>query len=176
MIETPRLLLRPWEERDRAPYHRIKSDPRVMATLGPLQSRVESDATIDHLRAREVEWGYSFWPVERRSDDMLIGYCGLVHPPVGTPIADELEIGWGLGSQFWGQGYATEAAAAVLAWAWANTARERVVATTSLDNNASRALMARLGMTRLPDGDFDHPVLTEGDPLRPHVSYGIERS
>lgn len=175
MIETPRLLLRPWEERDRASFHAIKSDARVMATLGPLQTREQSDATLDRWTAFAARWGYGFWAMQRRADGVLLGYCGLVHPPAGTPVAGELEIGWGLGSPHWRQGYARETAAATLAWAWANTARDRVVAITTPGNHASRALMERLGMRRLVDGDFDHPALAEGDPLRPHVSYAIPR-
>ena len=175
MIETERLLIRAWQKRDRAPYHAIKSDPLVMATLGPVQTRAKSDSTLDRWIARAAEWGHSFWAVERRADAVLLGYCGLVYPPSGTPVAGEREIGWGLGSAFWGQGYAREAAAATLAWAWANTDSARVVAITTPGNRASRGLMERLGMTRLVDGDFDHPALAQGDPLRPHLSYAIER-
>lgn len=176
IVATDRLLLRAWEPRDLAPYHAIKSDPRVMATLGPLQSRAESDATLDRWQARRAEWGYGFWAMERRADGVLLGYCGLVHPPPGTPVADDIEIGWGLGSQHWHQGYAREAAAATLDWAWANTDRPRVVAITTPGNTASWGLMERLGMHRLADGDFDHPLLAPGDPLRPHLSYAIDRS
>lgn len=175
MIVTERLLLRSWEERDREPYHAIKSDPLVMATLGPLQSREESDATIDLLRLRQAEWGHSFWAVERRADSVLLGYCGLSHAPAGTPVAGELEIGWGLGSAHWRQGYAREAATATLPWAWAKTDRDRVVAITTPGNRASWGLMERLGMTRIPGATFDHPALAAGDPLRPHVSYAIAR-
>ena len=175
MIETGRLLLRPWEERDRAPYHAIKSDPRVMATLGPMQTRVESDATLDRWIERVGEWGHTFWAMERREDGLLLGYCGLVYPPAGTPVAGEREIGWGLHSSHWRQGYAREAAAATLIWAWANTDSARVVAITTPGNVASWRLMQRLGMTRLHDADFDHPALAEGDPLRAHLSYAIAR-
>lgn len=175
MIETARLRLRPWRESDRAPYHAIKSDPLVMATLGPVQSRAESDATIDRLTAFGARYGYTFWSAERREDAALIGYCGLQHAPEGTPVADEVEIGWGLDSAYWRQGYAREAAAATLDWAWANTARERIVAITTPGNTASWGLMKRLGMRRVPDGDFDHPRLPAGDPLRPHLTYAIER-
>lgn len=175
MIETERLILRRWEDRDRAPYHAIKCDPRVMATLGPVQSRAESDATLDRWMARRDQWGHSFRAIERRADGVLLGYCGLVYPPVGTPVAGEREIGWGLGSPHWGQGYAREAATAMLAWAWKHTDAARVVAITTPGNRASRGLMERLGMTRLVDGDFDHPALAEGDPLRAHLSYAIDR-
>lgn len=175
MIETERLILRPWAERDREPYHAIKSDPRVMATLGPLQSRAESDATLDRWIARAAEWGHSFWAMERRGDGALLGYCGLVYPPAGTPVSGEREIGWGLGSQYWRQGYAREAATATLGWAWAETDSARVVAITTPGNTASWGLMERLGMRRLLDGKFDHPALVEGDPLRAHISYAIDR-
>lgn len=175
MIETERLTLRGWASRDRAPFHAIKSDPRVMATLGPVQSREQSDATLDRWIAFEQRHGHSFWAVERRADGVLLGYCGLVLPPAGTPVAGEPEIGWGLGSAHWGRGYAQEAARAVLGWGWANTDAPRIVAITSVGNVASRRLMLGLGMTRLADGDFDHPTLAAGDPLRPHVSYAIVR-
>lgn len=175
MIATERLSLRAWERRDRPAYHAMKSDPLVMATLGPLQSRAESDATLDRWIARQAEWGHSFLAMERRSDGVFLGYCGLIFPPAGTPVEGELEIGWGLGSQHWGQGYAREAAQATLDWAWANTNHARVVAITTPGNRASWGLMERLGMTRLSDADFLHPQLAEGDPLRPHISYAIDR-
>ena len=175
MIATERLLLRSWDDRDRKAYHAIKSDPRVMATLGPPQRRAESDATVDRLMAREAQDGYTFWAMERRADRVLLGYCGFLLATADFPIAGEVEIGWGLGSAYWGQGYAREAAEAALAWGWANTDRERIVAITTPGNLRSWGLMERLGMTRVPDGDFDHPSLAEGDPLRRHVRYRIDR-
>lgn len=175
MILTPRLALRSWAARDRAPYHAIKQDPAVMATLGPLQTRAESDATLDRLIAFQELHGYTFWAMERRSDGVLLGYAGLLHGPEDTPIAGALEIGWGLGSAHWGRGYAREAAEAVLAWAWANTGADQVTAITTPANTRSWGLMERLGMRRDPAGDFLHPKLADGDPLRPHITYRIAR-
>ncbi len=175
MIRTERLLLRPWAARDREPYHLIKRDPLVMATLGPLQTRAESDATLDGLIASARRYGYTFWAMERRQDGALLGYAGLLHGPEGSPVAGELEIGWGLASAHWGRGYAREAAVAVLAWGWAETHAARIVAITTPGNVRSWGLMERLGMRRLPDGDFDHPRLAPGDPLRRHITYEIAR-
>ena len=59
----------------------------------------------------------------------------------------------------------------MLAWAWAHTERARLVAITTPGNTRSWGLMERLGMTRRADGDFDHPALAEGDPLRRHLTY-----
>ena len=175
MIETKRLRLRSWDDRDRDAYHAIKQDARVMATLGLRQSRAESDATLDRLIAFEAEHGHTFWAMERRSDRRLLGYAGLLRGPDGSPIAGELEVGWGLASRHWGRGYAREAAEAVLAWAWANTDRPRVAAITTPGNRRSWGLMERLGMRRDPRGDFDHPALAHGDPLRRHITYWMTR-
>lgn len=175
MIETERLVLRGWERRDRTAYHAIKSDPQVMAALGPLPSRDESDRTLRRLVAAERAHGFTFWAVERRSDRALLGYAGLLPTPPETPVAGEVEIGWGLGSAHWGQGFAREAAAAVLAWAWTNTRVGRLVAITTPGNVRSWGLMQRLGMRHVWGGDFDHPALAEGDPLRRHITYRIGR-
>lgn len=175
MIETDRLLLRAWEERDRAPFAALGQDPEVMATLGPLLSRSESDAMIDRLRGLQEELGHTFWAMERRADGATIGFCGLVRGRLGTPIEGEPEIGWRLARPAWGQGYAREAAEASLAWAWANLPDQSVAAITATINGRSWGLMRRLGMTRDPAGDFDHPLVPEGSPLRAHVTYRIAR-
>lgn len=174
MIGTERLILRAWAERDRSPFAAMGRDPRVMATLGPLLSRSQSDGLVDRLAGTQVAHGITFWAVERR-DGAFLGFCGLKPGPDGTPIAGEWEIGWRLAHAYWGRGYAREAAAATLAWAWANSARDRVVAITTPGNPRSWGLMERLGMARLADGDFDHPALSPGDPLRRHLTYAIER-
>ena len=101
--------------------------------------------------------------------------CGLKIGTVG-PIDGEIEIGWRLGETVWGRGYGREAASACLDWAWANlTARDHVFAITVAANSRSWGLMERLGMRRRRDLDFDHPSFAEGHPLRPHITYVIER-
>lgn len=175
MIGTARLVLRSWRDGDRAAFHAICSDPRVMATLGPIMTRAESDALIDRVAAREVEAGYTFWAVERRADAALIGWCGLLPGGADTPIAEDVEIGWRLGGDHWGQGYAREAAQASLDWGWANLPAAHIAAITSVGNARSRMLMERLGMTRFPDEDFDHPRVADASPLKRHLVYRIDR-
>ena len=82
-----------------------------------------------------------------------------------------VEIAWRLARPFWGRGYATEAAAAALAFAFESLRLDQVVAFTTPDNVASRRVMERLGMARDPRDDFEHPLLPEGHVLRPHVLY-----
>ncbi|WP_338446784.1 GNAT family N-acetyltransferase [Pelagerythrobacter marensis] len=171
--ETGRLWLRDWRDGDCDDFHRVCGDPRVMATLGPVMSRGETAKLIADLQDRAARFGHTFWALERKSDGRVIGFTGLVRGNIAQ-IEGELEIGWRLAADCWGQGYAREAAEASLDWAKANRSGEPVVAITARANARSRALMERLGMTRRPERDFDHPRVPEGDPLRPHVLYAID--
>ncbi len=146
-----------------------------MQYLGPLMSIEDTRAAMARSNTTLAEQGSCFWAIERKSEGALIGFCGVKRGPSGTPIADDLEIGWRLARGCWGLGYAREAASACLDWAWANTAARRVAAITVPANAASLTLMRRLGMIRLSDGDFDHPGLLADDPLRKHVTYAIDR-
>jgi len=119
--------------------------------------------------------GYCMWALERREDARLIGWCGLIRGNVG-PISDKLEIGWRMARDCWGHGYATEAGRAGLGWGFANLSDPAVWAITAQINSRSRAVMQRLGMHYCSDCDFDHPRISEGESLRPHVLYRIDRN
>jgi len=173
MIDTDRLVIRPWHDGDRAPYHAMCRDLEVMRFLGPPQSRADTDAAIDRMRAMQATHGYCFWAVERRDDAALIGFCGL--KPGSPPIEGEIEIGWRFGRPFWGQGYAREAAAACLDWGWRMLGAAEIVAITVPANTRSWGLMERLGMVRVADGDFDHPNVPDSSPLKRHILYRIAR-
>jgi len=175
VIDTGRLTLRGWRREDHAPFHAMCNDPRVMRFLGPALSDADVTAAIDRQNHLLDSHGYCFWAIERRSDGAFLGFCGIKPGPDGTPIAGEVEIGWRLAHEHWGQGYAREAAQATLDWAWDNLDTPQVAAMTVQANEASWGLMMRLGMQRVVGGDFDHPLVPEGDPLRRHILYRIER-
>ena len=175
MIETERLSIRPWRNEDVAPFYRLGQDEAMMRTLGPLLTLDDARATMIRQQACQARRGYSFWVIERRHDGAMIGLCGIQPGPAGTPIADRSEIGWRLARDCWGQGYAREAAAACIAWWWRHGDGSSLFAITTPDNARSRGLMERLGMSRMSESDFDHPALAEGDPLRGHLTYRIDR-
>ncbi|QNA83614.1 GNAT family N-acetyltransferase [Sphingomonas sp. So64.6b] len=175
MITTERLILRPYAARDRAALREQCDDPEVMRFLLAVPDDDALDTMIDRMAGYLLDYGFTFWTVERRSDGAVIGVCRLKPGAPGTPIADEVEIGWRLSRDYWGQGYAREAAQASLDWAWANTDARTVAAITVPDNQASWRLMERLGMHRIADGDFDHPLVEDGSPLKRHILYRIER-
>jgi RimJ/RimL family protein N-acetyltransferase len=170
-LETERLVLREWREADRHHFWQMTSDAEMMRYLLPL-TREASDAAIDRQLAWQAGHGHCMWVAERKSDGRAIGYCGILPPR--APMF-EYELGWRLESAAWGQGFAREAAQATLAWTWANLDTTMVVAITHPENERSWGLMIRLGMTRNPAEDFDHPDVAEGDPLRHCVLYRISR-
>ena len=174
MIETGRLLLRSWRDGDGTEFARVTNTPQVMENLGGVDDPAEVAGTAARLDSIERENGFTFWAMERNEDGALLGFCG-VKPANVAPLLGELEIGWRLRHDCWGQGYAREAAEACLAWAWANLEVPRIFAITVPANGRSWGLMERLGMKRRPDMDFDHPHFPPGHRLRAHISYVAER-
>ena len=175
MIETERLILRVWRDDDVAPFIAICSDPRVMEFVGPPWSFNEAGLFIARQREFQHKHGYCNWAIEQKADGALLGFCGIKPGPSGTPVAGRPDIGWRLAFPAWGKGLAREAAAAAIAWGFAHLSDDTIWAKTVPANVRSWGLMLRLGMAYVESADFDHPALSEGDPLRRHVLYRINR-
>lgn len=174
MIETERLRLRDWRDEDTDAFIRHTNTPAVMRWLGGVQTEaVARQAIEDRVMRWQRERGFTFWVVERKEDDALLGFCGLkLADTEGSPIEGEYEVGWRLREDAWGQGYAKEAAIASLNHAFGPLGAERVVAVTYRENAPSWGLMERLGMKRREDLDFDDPRYPE---LNPTIVYSITR-
>ena len=134
-------------------------------------SRAESDAFFDRIVAEWAESGRGLYAVERRGDGRLIGLTGLHRAAFEASFTPCIEIGWRFVAEVWGQGYATEAARAVLHDAFGRLGLPRVYSFTAAVNLRSERVMRRLGMRNL--GGFDHPALPVGHLLRRHVLYWI---
>lgn len=166
MIETERLILRRWREDDRPAFHAICADPQVMDWLGGVLTPEEADARLARVEATFDRLGYGRFCVERRADGEVLGWCGVMPAHESQPIAGTPEIGWRLIRQTWGQGFATEAARAVIADAFSRVGLSEVWAYTSPHNLRSQAVMTRLGLTRRLDLDFENPNAAADDPFR----------
>jgi RimJ/RimL family protein N-acetyltransferase len=174
-LNTPRLLLRPWRDEDLAPFAEMNADPRVMEFFPKRLDRVESDLLVTRIRDHFDRHGFGLWAVEVPGVADFIGFVGLAIPRLEAHFTPCVEVGWRLAQEHWGRGYATEAARAALAFGFGDLALEEIVSFTAAVNLRSRAVMERIGMTRSPEDDFDHPALPEGHPLRQHVLYRAGR-
>lgn len=174
-LETPRLICRPWADSDRAPFAALNADPVSMQHFPAPLTRAESDALVDAMIAYRAETGFCLSAVARKADGAFIGMVGLHQVRFTAPFTPAVEIGWRILRAHEGQGYVTEAARSWLAYGFETLGLPRIVSFTVPANLPSRAVMERIGMTRVDDGDFDHPRLAEGHPLRRHVLYAITR-
>jgi len=175
-IETPRLLIRRWREEDRAPFAALNADPAVMRHFPETLDRAGSDAMIDRMEAHAEKRGLSFWAVEERASGDFVGAIGLLVPGFQAHFTPCVEIGWRLAARHWGKGYASEGAAACLDYGFGTLGLEEIVSFTVPANEPSWKVMRRIGMRRDEAGDFDHPALPEGHPLRRHLLYRKRRT
>ena len=153
MIETARLRLRQWEDRDRDAFASMNADPEVMQDLGGPISRAESDTKLDRYAAAFVRDGLSRWVLEDRNGRFL-GYTGVLFRAQHEALGAHHEIGWRLVRDAWGLGYASAAARAALQDAFARKTLKEVLSYTAPDNLRSQAVMTRLDLRRDPSRDF----------------------
>jgi RimJ/RimL family protein N-acetyltransferase len=174
-LRTDRLLLRQWRDADLDPWAAMNADPEVMEHFPSVMTRQESAAFMTRIRAAIDDRGWGLWAVEVVGGAPFIGFIGL--QPVVDPVMpfDGVEVGWRLARSAWGHGYASEGARAALAYAFEELSLPEVISFTSTTNERSQAVMRRIGLTRDPADDFDHPKVPEGSRLRRHVLYRLRR-
>lgn len=175
VLETERLVLRPWQPSDLEPFTAINQDPEVIRYLGPPMDRDAVAGLIARLSAHRDRHGFGYGAVEEKATGALVGMAGLSVPTWEAHFTPCVEVGWRLARAHWGKGYATEAARAWLEFGFQVLGLEEIVSMTVPDNARSQAVMRRIGMERDRAGDFDHPRVAPGDPLLRHVLYRIRR-
>jgi RimJ/RimL family protein N-acetyltransferase len=179
-LTTSRLILRPWRDADLSAFAQLNDDPAVMEFMPRRLPRDESDAYAARIRTTLENRGWGFWAVEVKgagpAAEPFIGFVGLSVPSFEAHFTPCVEIGWRLAKDHWGRGYASEAAAASLRFAFENLRLQQIVAFTVPLNKRSMRVMERIGMSRDPADDFEHPKLPPGHPLRRHVLYRVSRT
>ena len=168
--QTARLALRAWREEDQPVFAAMNADARVMEFYPAPLTDAESQALMERIRDEFSTDGFGLYAVERLSDNELLGYVGLHRVTSSGGLEGQIEIGWRLRRDAWGQGYATEAARACIAHA-AKLGIPELISFTYVGNRRSLNVMKRLGMEYA--WEFDHPALPEGHPLRRHALYRI---
>jgi RimJ/RimL family protein N-acetyltransferase len=174
MIETSRLILRPWRQSDLPLFAEQNADPLVMRFLNGVLTRDESDAYVARAEQHLAENGFGKWAVEAPGVAPFIGAVGLSWVKFTASFTPAVEVAWRLHRRYWGRGYATEAARAAIEDGFHRAGLREIVALTALGNHASMRVMERLGMTRTIE--FDHPLVPEGHPVRRHILYRLVRA
>jgi ribosomal-protein-alanine N-acetyltransferase len=175
-LRTKRVLLRAWKDSDLPTWCAMNADTHVRRFFPSVHTEAEATAEADRIRAAFQQRGWGLWAVELPGVVPFAGFVGLMVPAFEAPWTPAVEIGWRLLPDTWGRGYATEAARAAARFAFDVLDQDEIVAITVPDNTPSRKVMERLGMRHDPAGDFDHPRVSEGHPLRRHVLYRLDRA
>jgi RimJ/RimL family protein N-acetyltransferase len=144
-LETERLVIRSFEERDAEPWIAMVTDADFRRHLPPEPppSREAFEAMIERRRAMERERGHAMWAVDTKDQRAFVGQCGLWLVEGTGP---EVELAYHFTPASWNLGYATEAARAVLAYAFGPVGLERVIAFVAPENVASCRVAEKAGM------------------------------
>ncbi|RQW64416.1 GNAT family N-acetyltransferase [Vibrio viridaestus] len=175
-LETPRLRIRQWREEDKFSLAKMNSDPNVMQFFPSIMTEQQSDALYQRM-FRLIERGeLGFYAVELKASNRLIGMVGLLEhgEESDLPFAPGVEIGWRLAQEFWGNGYATEAALATLQYAFQTLEFDTVYSLTAIQNAPSRRVMEKIGM-RDCHNNFAHPSLPLSHALSVHCLYIVKK-
>lgn len=146
ILTTARLTLRPFADEHLAGLHAMNREPEVMRFItGRPETLDETRASIERVKAKWIEWGYSWWAIFEHDSNDIIGAGCIQHlqRDAGLPM----ELGWRLRPEYWGKGYASEAARAMAQFAFDTTGTPELVAVCHQDNMASAQVMRRLGMS-----------------------------
>ena len=156
-LTTERLVLRRWRPADRQPFAALNADARVMEYFSGVLNREESDALAKQIDEHFELHGFGLWAVEVPGVAPFAGFIGLSVPRFEAHFTPCVEIGWRLAAAHWGCGYTTEGARAALAFGFGELGLREIVSFTVPENVRSRRVMEKIGMTRNPADDFDHP-------------------
>lgn len=170
-LSTARLRLRPVADTDVDALYALHSDPRVLRywDAPPWTDRARAERFVSASRQLADDGTGVRLAVERLDDGALIGWCSLSR---WNPDYRSAAIGYCYGEAAWGRGYATEAALALLAWAFETLDLNRVQAETDTRNLASARVLEKLGFVR--EGTLREDCVVDGDVSDSWV-YGLLR-
>ncbi len=160
-IKTHRLIIRPWRDQDLEPFSAMNQDKEVMRFTPGLLTIEESNNQIAARRKEFENLGFCLWACELKSTGEFIGSVGLTIHDFKAHFTPAVGVGWKLVRNHWGKGYAIEAAAFVLQWAFSKQKLPEIVSITSLLNKKSIRIMEKLGMTHESKDDFYHPRVSK---------------
>jgi len=191
-LNTSRLRIRAWRESDFEPHVMWEADPRVNEFLPFLHAPRTTEASREQIARflatpaeKRAQWArewlrakrqkpYPEWAVEVTGIADVIGAIGFAMDTFESDFTPCVEIGWRIAPEYWGNGYATEAATAVLRYGFTTLGLNEIFSMSALGNKRSLVLMQRIGLRYVKD--FLFPLLPDGHPLRPYALYKLTRA
>jgi RimJ/RimL family protein N-acetyltransferase len=162
ILETERLVFHPFTPKDFDLLAGLHADPEVQRYLGGMWTREVIQARLDLYVGDQERLGFSKWKAYLR-DGTFVGRAGCsLMPENGEP-----EIGYSFARRAWGQGLATEAARAIVAWMFARPDIDELIGFAHIDNLASRTVLQKAGLAFEGERDFGGA---------PHAFYRIRRA
>lgn len=172
-VETSRLRLRDWEEADLEPLCRLNADEQVMNYFPKPLSTEETNTLYRSIISEFQECGFGLYAVEVKENQAFIGFIGFRRATFAADFTPCIEIGWRLKKEAWGQGYATEGAAACLEYGFNELGFHDVYSFTADINRPSKNVMVKIGMQFVTR--FRHPKVEPDSPLSEHVLFHIQQ-
>lgn len=162
-LETARLTLRPLGADDLDALVALHAEePFWHYPLGRAMTPEETTRFLERTLAHYDDSGFGLSAVVLRESGALMGWAGLAVPNFLPELLPAVEVAWRLGERFWGQGYATEAGAAWVDYGFGTLGLDRIVSICQPENEASYAVMMRIGMRlerRTVDPHLGFPLL-----------------
>lgn len=174
IITTSRLNIRNWREDDISSLIQMNQDEEVMKYFPSIMSEEASLHFFKRVQQHFTKNGFGLFVIEDVTSREFLGFTGFMIAEFESSFTPCVEIGWRFRKQFWGRGYATEAAKACLDYGFTKLKFEKVFSFTSIHNKKSEAVMQRIGMHKT--GEFKHPKIAEDHRLCLHVNYIIHKS
>ena len=170
-LQTARLRLRPFTDDDAGALFALHSNAYVLRYWDspPWSAPARAERFIGTCRQLADEGSGARLAIDRLSDRTFVGWCSLT---CWNPDFRSASLGYCLGEAAWGQGYATEAARALLQWAYDTLDLNRVQAETDTRNVASARVLEKLAFVR--EGTLREDCIVNGDVSDSWV-YGLLR-
>ncbi len=154
-IETARLILRLPTYDDTDAFDEMDADPEVMRYIGTgrtlTRTKDETAELIERIQTRWDERGFGLLAVGSRESGEVLGWVTLAEPTFLPELMPAVEIGWRFRRQYWGLGYATEAARPLLHHGFTVAGLDRILSIRQLENTASGRIMEKLGLRHTHD-------------------------
>jgi len=171
LFQSERLGFNKWSSEEEKPFAAMNADPDVMEYFPTTLTKPQSNDLISTLNRHFDDHGFTFFATSELSTGNFIGFIGLKWATFDVAFTPTVEIGWRIAHQFWGKGYATEAAKKMIEKS-ADWNINSIHSFTTVNNRRSEKVMIKCGMKHA--GFFDHPLVGDKSPLKKHVLYRLD--